>query len=190
MKATDTRFDWHRILDKKSTMPRQRLVFVGDGRIFLCSPSQDYTNTWKSPIRCIAQEVAIGFGVFIATLFVILQCRNVLPDKIGVLIMVGAGVGIWIAFFVRLQPHITKLGNHLAIRWIDLANLRTAGKPIEDALDYMRQQGFTIQEFAAESFTDAVVGGKISKRMTSADANIDWSVSGNLVKTLQSYMDS
>jgi len=189
MGATDPLFEWYLIEDRATCKPRQRVVLIGDGKIILSTQSQDFLNSWKSPLRILAMEVPIAFGIFAAVIFITLLLRDVLPGDIGLWIMMGAGGGIWLALMFRLSP-LFKGSNQLGIQWSDLTRLRTAGKSLQDALDFMRQHEFTVREFAPADFSDMIVEGKMSKRMTSARASIDWFVSGNMVKKIQAQLDS
>jgi hypothetical protein len=190
MGATEPLFEWHLIQDRVVRQPRQRVVLVGDGKVVLCTPSEERLNSWKSPLRVAVIEIPITLGVFVVGLFLILQLRDILPDKIGLSMILGLGLGIGALFFIRVMPHLVNASNQTGVQWLDLTNLRVDGKSLDDALSFVREKGLTTRGFVPADFSDAVVEGRINKRMTSTRANVDWFVSGALMKTLQSQLDT
>jgi len=184
MKATEQLFEWHLIQDRTARQPRQRIVLVGEGKVLLCTPSEDRMKSWKSPLRIAVVEVPIALGVLVVGLFLIVLLRDVVPDKIGEWMILGLGLGIGAVAFIRVVPQLANACNQTGVQWLDLTNLRVEGKSLEDTLDFVREKGLTTREFTLMDFSDAVVDDRLHKRLTSICADIDWTVSGALAKTL------
>lgn len=201
MEASVIHFDAHVIQDMESRVPRGRIVIVGEGELMLCTPSQDYLDSWGSPVRDLLRMIAIGFGIFAATIVVVICCRGFLPEKAAILVIAGVGISTFIRLWchtLRYSVHrarfITPLGNLKA--WRDFMTLREAGKSMQDVLDVLRQQDFTMREFGLKDLTDAQFRTQFKgcligdKHMTSTNAGIDWFVPSSLVKTIQSKIRS